>query len=340
LDRTLGVALIGAGQISAVHAAGYREAADYCSIVAVCDTREEVARRTADEYGAAAYTNYADALLDPRVDVLDVTLPHHLHYEVAAAGLQAGKHVLVEKPMAVRSSECRELIDLARSNGVTLTVAENTRFVEAYIAAKAVLDSKVLGEPRMIRTFIYGSEVERLREGSWIGNKDAAGGGMIMDAGAHSFYLLRWLFGDIASLRALGATLVRDGHVEDNAIVLGRLTQGALFWCELTETAEIPWGERLEIYGSKGTLIADQLLDPPVVHYRGADDFTGVPLPTVAHDLRDWKAKSIRAEVRDFVVAISEHRSPSVDPEDGLYAVLVAEKAYQSLEAAASEVLL
>lgn len=282
----------------------------------------------------ARYTDYHALLNDPAVDAVDITLPHHLHFRVARAALEHGKHVLVEKPMAATAAECRDLIDIAQLKGLTFTVAENTRFVGAYIEAEKLIRSGALGAPRLIRTFIYGSEFERLTASSdWVARKADAIGGVIFDCGAHSFYLLKWLYGEIERVQAWQAAYVRGSEVEDWALISGLMKNGALFSVEFTATAEIPWGERCEIYGSKGSLIIDQLRNPPVVHFRGARDFEGEPLAAVPYDPQGWKYRSIVDEVRDFVAALAERRPTTIDPMDGYYSVKVVEKAYESIAA-------
>ena len=333
MSGTIGVGLIGLGIISSAHADGYTSAPE-ANLVAVCDVDPEVLATRATELGATPFAHYEEMFADPRVDTVDVCLPHNLHYPVVKAALEAGKHVLVEKPLALTSVECNELIDLAESKGVRLSVAENTRFVTAYLAAERLISAGELGEIRIVRTLISGSEVKRLRNTSlWKGRTDGSGGGAIIDAGPHSFYLLKWLFGEVASVRGFHDQLVREAQVEDNAVVAGTLVSGALFRCEFTFTAEIPWGERLEVYGSKGSLIIDQLLDPPAVVFRGGTDFAGEPLISVPYDPRGWKRVAIAAGARDFAEAIASGRAPTVDPRDGLYGVLIAERAYDSAAA-------
>jgi len=332
------VGLIGLGIISAAHAEGYMSSPD-AELVAICDVDPEVLMARADELGVTPFERYKDLLDDPGVDIVDVCLPHNFHYPVVRAGLEAGKHVLVEKPLALTSRECLELIELAKSKGVRLSVAENTRFVTAYLAAERLISAGELGDVRLVRTLISGSEVKRLRNPSlWKGRTDGSGGGAIIDAGPHSFYLLKWLFGEVASLRGFHDQLVEQAQVEDNAVVAGTLVSGALFRCEFTFTAEIPWGERLEVYGSESSLIVDQLLDPPAVLFRGGTDYVGEPLTDVPHDPRGWKRLAIAAGARDFAEAVANGRPPAVDPRDGLYGVLLAERAYES--AAAGGILL
>ena len=330
-DR-VGVGIIGLGLISRAHIRGYQQAEGDARIVAVCDTNESICNSAATSLGARGYLRHSDLLRDPEVQVVDITLPHNLHYQVAKDAIHAYKHVIIEKPMTARAKEGFELIQLSKSAGVKLTVAENTPFVAAYREVEKLIRQQIIGTPRLIRTLIYGSEVERLRDVSnWKGRTAGSCGGVIIDAGAHSFYLLKWLFGQIATVQATSAKLVEESEVEDHAIVTGRMKSGAIFSTEYTFTAELPWGERLEIYGSEGSLIIDQVCNPPVVHFRGKTDTTGVAIDTVPYDPKEWKGKSIADGVRDFVKALRENRSPSVDPLDGHYALWVAEKAYESI---------
>lgn len=337
----VGVGIIGLGTISAVHLEGYRQAAGVARVAAVCDTNAELMSVHAANLGAKAYGDYRELLGDPDVSMVDVLLPHSLHVPVVSAALEAGKHVLVEKPMAPTSADCDELVALARSSGLTFTVAENTRFVQAYIEVERLLAEGAIGTVRSVRTLIAGSEVARLRDTSlWKGRRDGTVGGAIMDAGPHTFYLLGWLFGGVAEVRAQSAKLVEESEVEDNALVTGRLANGGLFSAEFSFTAEIPWGERLEVYGSEGSIVVDQLVDPPVVLYKGEFDFDGTPVAGVERDSVWWKGGSIAAGVKDFVEALYAGRAPAIDPLDGVRAIRVVEAAYRSIDEGGAPVAL
>jgi predicted dehydrogenase len=333
VSEPVGLGLIGLGQISVAHVDGYRRS-PYARIAAVCDIDETRARAVAAEQGAKPYTDYRRLLEDPGVQAVDVILPHNLHHRVVAESLDAGKHVIVEKPLALTSAQCADLIGRSQRAGLTLSVEENTRFVAAYLLVQRMLEAGTLGEIRLIRTLISGSEVGRLRNTAlWKGRSDGSGGGAIIDAGPHSFYLLKWLFGEIAVLRAFHDRLIVEAQVEDNAVVAGRLDGGALFRCEFTFTAEVPWSERLEVYGSEGAVIVDQLLDPPAVHIRGNQDYERRPLDGVAFHPRAWKRESIAVSVGEFAAALAKGHPAPVDPADGAYGVLVSEHAYASASA-------
>ena len=126
MTKKFGVGIIGCGEISLSHARAYQLLADHCQIVAVSDTVEPLAQRRGQEFGVdakAIYANYPDLLADPRVDIVAICTPHYLHAPMTIAAANAGKHVLVEKPMCMNVGEVHEMITAARRNKVKLTMS-------------------------------------------------------------------------------------------------------------------------------------------------------------------------------------------------------------------------
>lgn len=327
----LRIGIIGLGIISDGHVEGAAAMREIADVVAVCDIDEAKARKVAGRFGAAVYTDYQRLLDEASVDLVDIILPHNLHYPVAMAALQRGKHVLLEKPLTIDPAQGWELIEKAGAAGVKFSVAENTRFVTAYLEAEKLLREGALGDIYQIRTLIAGSEVERLKNPHpWKATKTGSGGGVLMDAAPHTFYLLKWLFGEIAHLQAFHSQMIRVSEVEDNAIVIGKMASGPEFVSQFTFTAESPWTERLEIYGTTGAVIIDQIANPPAVLYRGTNDYGGTPLACVPYDPEGWKLHSIFEETKDFIQTVWDGDVPKVNPVDAHYALLVIEKAYES----------
>jgi UDP-N-acetyl-2-amino-2-deoxyglucuronate dehydrogenase len=326
------VGLIGLGSISYAHEAGYLEMSDECEIVALCDINEEELNNRIGMYAdAKGYTSYKDLLADPRVDMVDIIVPHVLHHEIAKSALDKGKHVLVEKPITVNSYQGRELIDLAKRKGVKFSVAENTAFVTAYLKAEEILKQGILGNIWSVRTLIAGSEVYRIKNPAlWHGKSPY--GGVILDSSVHNFYLYKWLFGGVTDVIGFASKLVPEGEVEDNGLILGHLANGAEFQLNTSCTFEIPWTERVEIYGSKGGMIIDQLANPVCKYYLGSGDIDGTVIEDVPFDPMAWKFNSMIAEIKDFVSAIMNDRLPRVNAEDALYALQAAEAVGRSIE--------
>ena len=314
-----------------MHEAGYQEVPDKASIVALCDLDLRTAEGRASPYKAAVYSDVGDLLRNPSVELVDICLPHHLHYKVAKEALEAGKNVLLEKPMASSLSEAVALVELGRRMGVKFTVAENTRHVKAYQEAEKLLRENKFGEIWLVRTLISGSEVARLSDpASWL-RKKASGGGVILDAGVHTFYLFQWLFGGVRNIRTHIWSRVEGVEVEDNAVLVGTLQNGAQFQSQVSDTIVSPWNERLEIHGRLGSLFIDQLCEPPAKYYLGTEDYEGTKMEAVEYNPLGWKFASIVEEVKDMVDSILQDRPPLVDPRDTCAAVRAVEMAYESV---------
>lgn len=327
----LRIGIIGLGIISDGHVEGAAAMREIAEVTAVCDIDEAKARKVAERFGAAVYTDYRKLLDEANVDLVDIILPHNLHYPVALYALQRRKHVLLEKPLTIDPAQGWELIEVARTSGVKFSVAENTRFVTAYLEVEKLLREGALGDIYQIRTLIAGSEVERLKHPHpWKAKKTGSGGGVLMDAAPHTFYLLKWLFGEISYLQAFHSQMVAESEVEDNAVVLGKLACGAEFISQFTFTAESPWTERLEIYGTTGAVIIDQIANPPAILYRGTTDYQGTPVMNVPYEPERWKLNSIFEETKDFIQVVWDDGIPKVDPVDAHYALLMIGKAYES----------
>jgi predicted dehydrogenase len=330
-EQKLKVAILGAGLIAPNHAAGFQEVPDLAQVVAVCDINRENAEILAALFDARVCTDYHEILANPEIDLVDVLLPHHLHYPVAMEVIAAKKHLLLEKPVAVTYKQSMEIYEASKKAGIYFGVAENTRYIRAYIEAEKIIRTGKLGDITLVRTFLPANERMRLSSDDFWGKKTSQGGGTLIDSGPHTFYLLKWLFGEVKELNAFTSQIYNvDSEVEDNANVRGKLTCGADFLSSFTFTAEIPHSERLEVYGTSGSLIVDQLANPPVKFYTEPVDFEGTQVEGPEYDPMGWHYFSIVEEVKDFVRTFVENRPPIVDPLDCCYAVKVIEKAYES----------
>ncbi len=333
----LGVGLVGLGLIARTHADAYRRMADNVDLALVCDTDRPLATRFAAEFGSSACFDLRAVIDDPRVDVVDLILPHHVHHAAAMAVLEAGKHLLIEKPVAGTYAESMAICRRAAEAGVHFMVAENTRYAAAYIAVERVLQRGQIGEVIHARTFLRSNEKDHLSRPGYWRTQYALGGGLILDTGAHSFYLLKWLLGDITEVVGFSTKLFPlDNEIEDTAEVRGRLSSGALFSCGFTSVSEIPHSERLELFGTDGGIVVDQMADPVVKLFRGHQDFrgeavTGVPFGPDAWHPGGWHYESVIAEVTDYVRSLLAGRSPLIDSNDCAYAIKVVEASYQSI---------
>jgi predicted dehydrogenase len=335
--RKLRVGIAGLGLIARTHATAYRQLSDVVELAAVCDVSDSVASGFAEEFGATPVTDLDALLTDPGIDVVDLILPHFLHYEAATKALDAGKHLILEKPVAPTHQAAVAIYRRAVKAGVHFMVAENSRYMAAYQAAHRLIAEGAIGDVLQVRTQLRSNEKRHLAEpGNWRTRFDL-GGGLVLDTGAHSFYLISWLLGEFESLRGIGKKLFElPNEIEDTAEVTGKLKSGAHFSCAFTSISEIPHSERLELYGTTGGILIDQMSDPVMKLFKGHHDFAGqavagVPFGPDAWHTGGWHFESVLAEVKDYITSLAEHREPLIDSRDTVYALRVVEAAYQSI---------
>ncbi|MGD8626651.1 MAG: Gfo/Idh/MocA family oxidoreductase [Anaerolineae bacterium] len=210
MENPIQVAIVGCGRISDLHALGYRGRED-ARIAAVCDVKKGRARRKAGEWSVApegVYADYQKLLAEPGIDLVELLVPHHLHAEMAVQACRAGKHVSVQKPMALTVTEADEMIAAAGAAGVQLRIYENFVFYPPAVQAKRLIEAGEIGEPQMIRLHVGTgtSETEwKVPLGAWLWrfNEEKCGGGpLVFDHGYHLFSLAHYLMGPVARVYA------------------------------------------------------------------------------------------------------------------------------------------
>ncbi|MFD2213384.1 Gfo/Idh/MocA family protein [Metabacillus endolithicus] len=226
------VAVIGCGSIARRrHLVEYANN-DHVEIIAVCDIVKSRAVEMAEKYEAQAFTQYEKVVQLAEVDVISVCLPNDLHAPVSIAALNAGKHVLCEKPMATSRKEAEEMIEAAEKNNKTLMIAHNQRFVSSHQKAKQIIESGQLGKIYSFRTTFGHPGPERWSidgRNSWFFDKEQAFIGALGDLGVHKSDLIRYLLGDVAEVSAFVETSAKeDTQVDDNAVAILKMESGVI----------------------------------------------------------------------------------------------------------------
>ncbi len=206
--KPIRVAIVGCGRISDLHEMGYRGRQD-ARLVAVCDVKASHAQNKAKTWGVdKVYTDYEKLLADPEVDLVELLVPHHLHCEMTVVACQAGKHVSVQKPMALTVAEADQMIQAAKQARITLRVYENFVFYPPHVRAKAMIDAGEIGEPQMIRMHVNTGTQHTgwnvpLNTWAWRFDEKLCGGGpLVFDHGYHLFSLARYLMGEVERVYA------------------------------------------------------------------------------------------------------------------------------------------
>ncbi|MCU0962288.1 MAG: Gfo/Idh/MocA family oxidoreductase [Pirellulaceae bacterium] len=256
---TIGFGLIGCGMIANFHARAIQDLRG-AAVVACYDTIAASADRLAQAVGCRAYHDLAAMLADPRVDVVTVGTPSGAHLEPALAAAEAGKHVIVEKPLEITLERCDRLIEACAQAGVVLSTIFPSRFHQSAQLLKQAVDAGRFGLLTVGDAYVKWYRTQQYYDsGAWRGTWKLDGGGALMNQAIHSVDLLAWLMGPVQDVSARWATLAHERiEVEDVAVATLRFANGALGVIEATTAAYPGALKRIELHGTEGSAVLQE----------------------------------------------------------------------------------
>ncbi len=325
----LRMAFAGVGYIARVHAKAAKAIEDV-DLVAAVNHRNETLDAFADEFGIPRrYTRIEDMLADGDVDAVIVSTPNYLHAPQTIAALEAGVHVMVEKPMAMNAPEAEEMVEAGERSGALLMVAHCWRFDREVLWLKEQVDAGRIG--RIVRTTGYGVHVH-WGPGGWFTEKRFAGGGSLADMGIHAIDTARFLLGDPepVSVYARVGTYFGDYDVDDTDVMIIQWDNGAFSYIESgwwqphsdgPEAATRLFGT--EGYGS----VLPTLLELPNRKEKRVEVVeSGFRFPREDHgDQRMYDE-----QMRYFVESVRIGRKPVPGGDEGLVNMRIVDAAYES----------
>jgi predicted dehydrogenase len=324
-------AIVGCGRISDLHQLGYRDRRD-ARIVAVCDMDASRAQEKATAWGVEkVYTDYEQVLGDKQVDLVELLTPHHLHCPMTVAACQAGKHVSVQKPMALSAAEANQMIDAAQRAGVILRVFENFVYYAPAVRAREMIDAGEIGEVRALRMHVStgtsstGWEVP-LSAWAWRFDQARCGGGpLVFDHGYHLFSLAHYLAGPVERVYAwIDGTPVAPGmNLDAPAVVMFQFKAPRCYGVlDIEHTPytviDSPYyadDDRVEIIGDLGILSINRYtartVDLPELMLFKDGKTTAIPVEGV-----EWHDSFIAA-TRDMIEKLRHGGQPKLDGPTG-----------------------
>ncbi|MFC0189291.1 Gfo/Idh/MocA family protein [Fictibacillus aquaticus] len=332
---TLKVGIIGCGSI-----ANHRHLPEYAAhkdveIVAVCDRVEERAQAAASQYGGKVYSDYKELLADANVEAVSVCTPNYLHAPISVDALNAGKHVLCEKPMATSLEEAEQMISAAEKNGKKLMIGHNQRFVPSHEKAREIIANGELGKVYSFRTAFghpgpEGWSVDG--KDSWFFRKDEAFIGAMGDLGVHKTDLIRYILGEeVTEVAAFVETSAKEFSTVDDTAVLSLKTESGIIG-----TLAASWSYTAKednstiVYGEKGIL---RLEDDP--QYSLVAQYTNGSV--VRYELgqiqtNDSGGQNNSHVIEKFVESVQNDTQPLVSGEEGKRSLAVVLAALESNE--------
>ena len=333
--------LVGAGQIGSVREKAIRRAAG-CELTAITDADAARARSLAASPQAAVCTNYEELLRREDVDAVIISTPPDSHERIAIRALEAGKHVLCEKPLAPNPGACRRMLDAAGGARRTLATGFCQRYFPAIQFVKETVASGRIGEISYVRAFTGHAGLSEFSE-PWVHNKEVVGGGALMDNGIHIIDLVRYILGEISEVYgAASANVWKFEGSEDNGFAMLRTADGKVAQLQASWTEWRGYRFFIEAYGDRGMArasyapmfsVAVYLDELGSMRRRQYSLYPGVFL---REKLQGWTSTvrvAFTEELRDFVrLAAGQGAATIADGMDGLRAVEIAHAVYTSSE--------
>lgn len=233
MDR-IKVAIIGAG-IGAAHLEGYRQLPDRYAVKALCDLDAERAKSVvANHDDIHVETDFDAVLADDEIDLIDICLPPHLHFDACSAGLDAGKHVVCEKPLVASLSEADLLADKIRQTGKSLTPVFQYRYGPGLSVLRSLIREGLTGIPFAANIETHWNRDADYYANPWRGTWKGEQGGAVLGHAIHNHDLLGAVFGPVRRLSAFTATRVNSIEVEDCAAISFEMANGAMATSSIT----------------------------------------------------------------------------------------------------------
>ena len=343
-----GFGIVGTGMIAHFHAKAIQAMAGG-RVVACFNQNLEKANAFATEYGCTAYSTLDELLADQEVGVVTICTPSGAHRDPAIAAANAGKHVVVEKPLEITLQRCDDIIDACKKNGVKLCTIFPSRFSAANIALKDAIDAGRFGRLTLGDTFVKWWRTQEYYDGGgWRGTWALDGGGAFMNQAIHNVDLLCWLMGDVAEIAGFTSTLAHERiEVEDVGVACLKFTNGAIGVMEATTAAWPGLLKKTEIHGSKGTVIIEQ---DSILRWEFADEKAEdaeIRSRLGANSASSGGASDPKAisfvghqmQLEDFVAAISTGQQPRVDGAEGRKSVEIILAIYEAARTGRSQIL-
>jgi myo-inositol 2-dehydrogenase / D-chiro-inositol 1-dehydrogenase len=332
------VALLGAGFIADIHLESYHRFVPEAEVVAVYTRQAGKAEAFARRHGLARwFTDLEAAITQSGCEVADICLPNFLHHRAVLAAARAGKHVIIEKPLALSLEEADEMIAACQAAGRQLMYAEELCFAPKYERVRKLVNEGAVGRIYQLRQ----CEKHSGPHSDWFYDIAQSGGGAVMDMGCHGLAWCRWMLGGrpkVLSVQAQMQTgLIHQGRTraEENSIIMAEFEGGAIGVVENSWAKHGGMDDRVEVHGTGGVIYADLFLGNSALTY--SQGGYGYAMEKAA-STKGWSFtvfeeafnQGYPQELRHFIECVRETKTPVVTGQDGRAVLEIMCAAYQA----------
>ena len=315
------ICMVGAGRVGKVHSRSVTQHLPSGQVVALVDPVAEVLQATATEFGIeASFDSLEKALESVQFDAVVITTPTFTHKALALIAAQNGKHVFLEKPMALNLAECDEILEATRRAGVLLQLGFMRRFDPEFAAAAQRIEEGEIGRPMMIKTLTHGPGLPP----AWARDLKTSNG-MLAEVNSHDWDSVRWLmasdydrvYTEVANFKG-AANDISTPNFYDNVLVNIRLQSGGLGLISGICPCGYGYDARVEIYGEKGIMQIGELQGQAVVVCTDRDQGLITPIYRTWPERFGW---AYIYEMQHFIECVQKETPPRVGGQEGRWAV-------------------
>ncbi len=327
--KTLKFGILGCGMIANIHAEAIKNV-EGAELIGAADARRESTEKFAEKYGVKAYSSFEEMLADKEIGAVCVCTPSFLHAENAIQALKAGKHVALEKPMALNTADADEIIRTCEETGKKLTVISQLRFSDDINKVKKLVEEGAFGKITLGDLYMkyYRSE-EYYSSSAWKGKLAFDGGGALMNQGIHGVDLLTYILGDVKKVSGEIRTLSHKIEVEDTAAAVVEFESGALGVIEASTCAYPGFDRKIERHGDKGyAVIKEDKIERLMINGKKSGTEEEKAKAATSSDPSALSCALHARQLGNFVKAIDGKEKLVIDAEEGRKAVAIIRKIY------------
>ncbi len=331
MKKVLNFGILGCGMIAEVHAKAINSL-ENAKLFGVADNIPELAKSFAVKYEVKAFSNYEEMLKCEQIDVVCICTPSCFHAENSISALNAGKHVALEKPMAISTQDTEKIINTCNKTGKCLTVISQLRFLEDVQKLKTLVEDNAFGKIAFCNLFMnYWRAPEYYSSSNWKGTLKFDGGGALMNQGIHGVDLLLYIAGNAEVVSAKTQTIFHDVEVEDSAIALLKFKNGALGTITASTCAFPGFSRKIEILGSNGCAILNEgAFEKLIINGETIVDKEIITSSKTASNAAAVEFNAHAKQISNLINTINGKESLFIDCFEGKKAVEIIEKIYKS----------
>ncbi len=329
--KKLKIGIVGCGTIADIHAQAIRKSIN-AELHSLYSRTEKNVKKCGEKFSVKWFTDWDKFISDSDLDIVSICTPNGNHLEYGEKVAEAGKHVIVEKPIEVTLKRANILIEKCKKNNVRLAVIYQTRFVPEIIELKKQIEQNEIGNIFMGDAYIkWFRNQEYYDSGAWRGTFELDGGGVLINQGIHTIDLLQWLMGDVETIYGkIGTFTHKNLEGEDNAVAVIKYKSGAIGVIEGSTSVQPAQSRRIELHGKNGSVTIDNNDVKISIGDKQQTEDKNVKTTGASSPLDGFSIEPHKMQFEAIVNAINTNSAPPVSGEDSLKSLAIVLAIYES----------